>query len=86
MMPPEREVLGILLPVGGGDPIPLLKTELILGRRPICDIRLDFNNVSGKHCVLQLISGTLAHSRPGIDQRNFRQWLAALQPARHHAR
>ena len=56
-MPPEREVLGVLLPVGGGDPIPLLKTELILGRRPICDIRLDFNNVSGKHCVLQLVSG-----------------------------
>ena len=56
-MPPEREILGILLPVGGGDPIPLLKTELILGRRPICDIRLDFNNVSGKHCALQLISG-----------------------------
>ncbi|MGO9598602.1 MAG: FHA domain-containing protein [Isosphaeraceae bacterium] len=57
MMPPEREILGILLPVGGGDPIPLLKTELILGRRPVCDIRLDFSNVSGKHCALQLISG-----------------------------
>ena len=56
-MPPEKEVLGTLLPVGGGDPIPLLKPELILGRRPICDIRLDFSNVSGKHCALQLMSG-----------------------------
>jgi pSer/pThr/pTyr-binding forkhead associated (FHA) protein len=56
-MPPDKEVLGVLLPIGGGDPIPLLKPELILGRRPICDIRLEFNNVSGKHCALQLISG-----------------------------
>jgi pSer/pThr/pTyr-binding forkhead associated (FHA) protein len=44
-------------PVGGGDPIPLLKPELIIGRRPSCDIRLDFENISGKHCVLRLING-----------------------------
>lgn len=53
----ERESYGTLLPVGGGDPIPLLKTELVIGRRPKCDIRLDFENVSGKHAVLSLHNG-----------------------------
>lgn len=53
----ERGHYGVLLPVGGGDPIPLLKTELVIGRRPKCDIRLDFENVSGKHAVLALHNG-----------------------------
>lgn len=56
-MPPESDKLGILLPVGGGDPIPLLKPELVIGRRGGCDIRLDFENVSGKHCTLKMING-----------------------------
>jgi pSer/pThr/pTyr-binding forkhead associated (FHA) protein len=56
-MPPQREVLGTLMPVGGGDPIPLLKTELVIGRRGGCDIRFDFDNVSGKHCVLRIFNG-----------------------------
>ena len=45
-------------PLGGGDPIPLKKDELVIGRRPNCDIRLDFENVSGKHCVLKFVRGT----------------------------
>jgi pSer/pThr/pTyr-binding forkhead associated (FHA) protein len=49
--------LGILKPLGGGDPVPLLKEELVIGRRPTSDIRLDFENVSGKHCVLRFIKG-----------------------------
>src|SRR5438874_10947450 len=52
-MRPRSEVLGVLNPVGGGDPIPLVKPELTIGRRPSCDICLDFENVSGKHCVLK---------------------------------
>ncbi len=56
-MPPQSEVLGVLHPVGGGDPIPLMKHELTVGRRPSCDIRLDYENISGKHCVLRLING-----------------------------
>jgi pSer/pThr/pTyr-binding forkhead associated (FHA) protein len=56
-MLPHAEVLGTLIPVGGGDPIPLLKPELTVGRRGSCDIRLDFQNVSGKHCALRLING-----------------------------
>ena len=56
-MPPRSKVLGVMIPIGGGDPIPLLKTELTVGRRLGCDIRLDFDNVSGKHCVLRIING-----------------------------
>lgn len=56
-MRPRSEVLGILQPVGGGDPIPLYKTEITIGRRPSCDIRLDFENISGKHCLLRLLNG-----------------------------
>jgi predicted component of type VI protein secretion system len=56
-MQPRSEVLGILNPVGGGDPIPLVKSEVVIGRRPSCDIRLDFENISGKHCVLRFING-----------------------------
>jgi hypothetical protein len=49
--------LGILKPLGGGDPVPLLKDELVVGRRPTSDVRLDFENISGKHCVLRFIKG-----------------------------
>ena len=57
MMSPKKS-LGIMHPLGGGDPIPLKKDELIIGRRPTCDIRLDFENISGKHCVLKYHRGT----------------------------
>ncbi len=43
---------GELVPVGGGDPIPLLRERLTIGRRDSCDIVLRFPNVSGKHCEL----------------------------------
>ena len=48
---------GELVPVGGGDPIPLLKKKLLIGRRESCDIILRFNNVSAHHCQLQLDGG-----------------------------
>jgi adenylate cyclase len=48
---------GELLPVGGGDPIPLLKTFLTVGRRESADIVLRFPNVSGQHCELSLVDG-----------------------------
>jgi len=53
---PQGKVLGILKPVGCGDPIPLRKAEMVVGRRRSCDICLDFNNISGKHCQLRLIN------------------------------
>ncbi len=48
---------GELHPVGGGDPIPLLKPTLIVGRRESSDIVLRFPNVSGTHCELSLVEG-----------------------------
>jgi hypothetical protein len=53
----QTRPLGIMRPLGGGDPIPLKKPELIIGRRPACDIRLDFENISGKHSQLRFVNG-----------------------------
>lgn len=50
-------MFGELLPVGGGDPVPLLKKTLLVGRRESCDIVLRFANVSAHHCQLSLVSG-----------------------------
>jgi adenylate cyclase len=48
---------GELIPLGGGDPIPLLKKDLLVGRRESCDIVLRFANVSAHHCQLTVESG-----------------------------
>ena len=48
---------GELVPLGGGDPIPLLKQRLLVGRRESCDIVLRFTNISGQHCELAVDSG-----------------------------
>ena len=52
---------GTLIPLGGGDPIPLpdpkQKRQLLIGRRESCDIVLRFANVSAHHCQLVNDSG-----------------------------
>jgi len=48
---------GILSPVGGGDPFPLSKEEVVIGRHKSCDIVLNYNNVSSQHCKLVLSEG-----------------------------
>jgi pSer/pThr/pTyr-binding forkhead associated (FHA) protein len=48
---------GELIPEGGGDPIPLLKKGLLIGRRESCDIVLRFSNVSAHHCQLTVNAG-----------------------------
>ncbi|MCI0462455.1 MAG: FHA domain-containing protein [Gemmataceae bacterium] len=50
-------MLGKLVPCGGGIPVPLLKTTLVLGRNPDCDIPVVCNTVSGRHCELQFQEG-----------------------------
>jgi pSer/pThr/pTyr-binding forkhead associated (FHA) protein len=50
-------VLGVFRPLGGGDPVDLKQDELAIGRRPTSDIRMDFENVSGKHALLRLVKG-----------------------------
>jgi adenylate cyclase len=54
---PERATYGVLVPLGGGDPIPLVKRTLLVGRRESCDIVLRFANVSAHHCQLYVIGG-----------------------------
>jgi pSer/pThr/pTyr-binding forkhead associated (FHA) protein len=48
---------GTLVPVGGGDAIPLIRDVLTMGRRESCDIPLRFPNVSGLHCELTFKDG-----------------------------
>ena len=50
-------MFGELFPAGGGDPIPLLKDRLLVGRRESCDIVLRFANVSAHHCQLTMEGG-----------------------------
>jgi adenylate cyclase len=49
-------MFGELVPIGGGDPIPLpdprKKSKLLVGRREKCDVVLRFANVSAHHCEL----------------------------------
>ena len=48
---------GELVPVGGGDAIPLVSDVMTIGRRESCDICLKFQNISGTHCELAYRSG-----------------------------
>lgn len=48
---------GQLVPVGGGDPIPLIKERLLVGRQSDCDIQLKFPNVSSNHCRMAIEEG-----------------------------
>lgn len=53
----NQQPFGHLVPQGGGDPIPLLKKKLRVGRREGCDIVLPLQNVSGHHCLFELEEG-----------------------------
>src|SRR5262249_46304098 len=48
---------GELIPVGGGDTIPLIRPVLTIGRRESCDICVGQPNVSGLHCELTFRDG-----------------------------
>jgi len=52
-----RGVNGTLVPTGGGDPIPLTREKLTIGRRESCDVCFDYPNVSGIHCELSFTDG-----------------------------
>ncbi len=56
-MKAENPVYGELMPLGGGDLIPLLKRSLLVGRRESCDVVLRFSNVSAHHCQLTVTGG-----------------------------
>jgi pSer/pThr/pTyr-binding forkhead associated (FHA) protein len=75
---------GELVPLGGGDSIPLMKQDLIVGRRESCDIVLRFSNVSGQHCQLQVQAGywfvTDKNSRNGVKVNDNRVTEKRLDP------
>lgn len=48
---------GELVPVGGGDSIPLVREVLSMGRRESCDICIRYPNVSGVHAELHFRDG-----------------------------
>jgi pSer/pThr/pTyr-binding forkhead associated (FHA) protein len=52
-----RRYLGKLVPCGGGDPIGLLESPLLVGRRSACDVTLKFADVSSRHCILTYDDG-----------------------------
>lgn len=53
----DPENYGELHPLAGGDPIPLLSSNLLIGRRERCDIVLRFPTVSSHHAQLTLKNG-----------------------------
>ena len=77
-------MFGELLPLGGGDPIPLLKKQLLVGRRESCDIVLRFANVSAHHCQLMVSNGYWyvkdMGSRNGIKVNDVRYPERRLDP------
>jgi len=77
-------MFGQLIPQGGGDTIPLLKKDLLVGRRESCDIVLRFSNVSAHHCQLTVIGGYWyvrdTNSRNGIKVNGVRVNEKRLDP------
>ena len=75
---------GELVPLGGGDPIPLLKQQMLVGRRESCDIILRFANVSAHHCQLSIENGYLyvrdMQSRNGIKVNDVKVTERRLSP------
>jgi len=78
---------GELIPLGGGDTIPLLKKHLLVGRRESCDIVLRFANVSAHHCELTVDGGYLyirdLQSRNGVKVNGIRVQQKRLDPGDH---
>ena len=53
----SSDLNGELVPLGGGDPIPLIRPVLTVGRRESCDVCMRFPNISGLHCELAFRDG-----------------------------
>jgi adenylate cyclase len=77
-------VNGELVPVGGGDNIPLIRETLTIGRRESCDICMRFPNISGLHCELSFRNGYWyirdCNSTNGIKVNNARVQEKMLHP------
>ena len=70
---------GLLVPAGGGEPLPLLKTTVIVGRRPECDVVIPAKSVSGRHCRLEFVDNAWrvidldSHNGTGVDGRRCKK-------------
>jgi adenylate cyclase len=75
---------GQLLPLQGGDPIPLLKPTLIVGRRERCDIVLNYPSISSQHAELEFRDGYWSvrdlHSVNGIQVNGKRAMQRIMRP------
>lgn len=78
------EEMGVLIPTGGGDDLPLAKARILVGRRDTCDIVLRFPNVSSQHCRLTMEQGywfvTDLNSRNGTKVNGHRVTRKRLDP------
>lgn len=78
------EELGRLVPLGGGDPIPLTTDVLTVGRRESCDICLKYTNISSIHCEFAFRNGRWTvrdmGSTNGIKVNGERTLSRALSP------
>jgi adenylate cyclase len=76
-------MLGQLVPCGGGNPIPLLKPRVVIGRKD-CDITIAHGTVSSKHCLIEIRNGmwfaTDLASRNGIRIDGVRCQEGSLAP------
>jgi predicted component of type VI protein secretion system len=48
-----------LVPENGDPPIPITKDLTVVGRRDFCDVKIDHNSLSKRHCVLVKTDGLL---------------------------
>jgi adenylate cyclase len=80
----SHPIQGELVPVGGGDSIPLTRTPLTVGRRESCDICMRYPNISGLHCELLFRDGFWyvrdLNSTNGIKVNGTRVQETLLQP------
>jgi pSer/pThr/pTyr-binding forkhead associated (FHA) protein len=76
---------GYLVPVGGGDDIPLIRAVLTVGRRESCDVCMRFPNISGLHCELSFRDGYWyirdLNSTNGVKVNNTRVQEKVLLPS-----
>jgi pSer/pThr/pTyr-binding forkhead associated (FHA) protein len=75
---------GELVPLGGGEVIPLLREVMTLGRRKACDIVQEFPNISGLHCEFSFRDGYWSirdlNSTNGIKVNGIRLLQRPLKP------
>ena len=75
---------GELVPIGGGDPIPLPRRTLLVGRSESCDIVLPFSTISQQHAELRIVRNYWwvedSNSTNGIEVNGAPIFIKRLNP------